>query len=76
MADVAVTVVLSESADSAVVTERLRTLGVTVTFCDELLGVLTGHCEEPVIEQLCAVPGVVSVERGRQFQLPDPAQPQ
>lgn len=72
---VVISVADDQVADMASVVSALRAAGLQVAEVLDSVGVVTGTVDGDALGFLSTVPGVVEVERSREFQLPVPDEP-
>jgi hypothetical protein len=72
---VVISVADEQVSDMASVVSALRDAGLRVAEVLDSVGVVTGTVDGDALGFLSAVPGVVEVERSREFQLPVPDEP-
>lgn len=64
-----------DRGDAAATAERLCSAGVSVSRELKSIGVINGTADDAEVENLKSIPGVLSVERSRDFQLAPPDSP-
>jgi hypothetical protein len=73
--NVQINLVLEQGADKKRVVTQAVAAGLAIEQELDALGIITGSGPGDIVEKLRAIPGVSSVERGREVKIPPPGSP-